>query len=75
MIHMLYPSMVEMIWYIITKFMKKRYVVLEAKRYVVLEDDSPKKAEDISIDPLRSDVSSIGFVLVLITFKECTENL
>ena len=55
--------------------MKKRYVVLEAKRYVVLEDDSPKKAEDISIDPLRSDVSSIGFVLVLITFKECTENL
>ena len=75
MIHMLYPSMVEMIWYIITKFIKKTYVVLEGKRYVVLVDDSPKKAEDISIDPLRSDISSIGFVLVLITFKECTKNL
>ena len=44
MIHMLYPSMVEIIWSIMTKFVKKKYLVLE--------NGSPKKAEDItSINP------------------------
>ena len=67
MIYMLYPSTVEMIRYIITKFIKKRHIVLE--------DDSSKKAKDIFIDSLRLEVSSVSFVLVLITFKECTVNL
>ena len=39
MIHLLYPSMVEMIRSIMTKFIKKKYLVLE--------DGSPQKAEDI----------------------------
>ena len=67
MIHMLCPSMVKMIWHIITKFIKKRYLVLE--------DDCPRKVKNISVNPLRSEVSSVGFVLVLIIFKECTVNL
>ena len=50
-----------------TKFIKKKYIVLE--------DGYPKKAEDISINPLRSEVSSIDFLLVLMTVKECTVNL
>ena len=57
MIHLLYPSMVEMIRSIMTKFIKKKYLVLE--------DGSPKKAEDnLSVDPLKSEVSSTDFILV-----------
>ena len=57
MIHLLYPSMVEMIRSIMTKFIKKKYLVLE--------DGSLKKAEDIlSVDPLKSEVSSTDFILV-----------
>ena len=57
MIHLLYPSMVEMIRSIMTKFIKKKYLVLE--------DGSPKKAEDIlSVDTLKSEVSSTDFILV-----------
>ena len=57
MIHLLYPSMVEMIRSIMTKFTKKKYLVLE--------DGSLKKAEDIlSVDPLKSEVSSTDFILV-----------
>ena len=65
MIHILCHSMVEMIWSNMTKLLKKKYLVLE--------DSSPTKAEDIiSINSLRSEVSSIGFLLVLMTHKECT---
>ena len=57
MIHLLYPSMVEMIRSIMTKFIKKKYLVLE--------DGSPKKAEDnLSVDTLKSEVSSTDFILV-----------
>ena len=57
MIHLLYPSVVEMIRSIMTKFIKKKYLVLE--------DGSPKKSEDIlSVDPLKSEVSSTDFILV-----------
>ena len=62
MIHMLYPSIVEMIRSIMTKFIKKKYLVLE--------DGSPKAAEDIlSVNPLRSEVSSIDFLLVSMTLQ------
>ena len=68
MIYMLYPFMVEMIWSIMTKFIKKKCLVHE--------DGSPKRAEDsMSINPLISEVSSIDFLLVLITLKECIVNL
>ena len=51
MIHLLYLSMVGMIWSIMTKFIKKKYLVLED--------------EDIlSVDPLKSEVSSTDFILV-----------
>ena len=57
MIHLLYLSMVEMIRSIMTKFIKKKYLVLE--------DGSPKKAKDIlSVDPLKSEVNSTDFILV-----------
>ena len=57
MIHLLYLFMVEMIWSIMTKFIKKKYLVLE--------DGSPKNSEDIlSVDPLKSEVSSTDFILV-----------
>ena len=50
---MLCPSVVEMIWSNMTKFVKKKYVVFE--------DGFPKKGEDIiSINPLGSEVSSTG---------------
>lgn len=67
MIHMFYPSMVEIIWSIMAKFIKKKNHVLE--------DDSPKKAEGISVNPLRSEVKLIDFLLVLMTVNECTGNL
>ena len=58
MIHMLCHSMVEMIWSNMTKFVNKKYLVLE--------DSSPKKAEDIiSINSLRSEVSSTDFLFKL----------
>ena len=57
MIHLLHLSMVELIQSIMTKFIKKKYLVLE--------DGSPKKAEDIvSFDPLKSEVNSTDFILV-----------
>ena len=45
------------------------------KKNHVLEDDSPKKAEGISVNPLRSEVKLIDFLLVLMTVNECTGNL
>ena len=41
------------------------YDQIQKKKYLVLEDGSPKKAEDIlSVDPLKSGVSSTDFILV-----------
>ena len=67
MIHLLYPSMVEIIRSIMTKFIKKKYLVLE--------DGSPKKAEGIlSVDPLKSEVSSTDFILVPVMLQEYTQS-
>ena len=67
MIHLLYLSMVEMIWSIMTKFIKKKYLVLE--------DGSPKKAEDnLSVDTLKSEVSSTDFILVPMMLQEYTQS-
>ena len=67
MIHLLYLSMVEMIRSIMTKFIKKKYLVLE--------DGSPKNSEDIlSVDPLKSEVSSTDFILVPMMLQEYTQS-